>query len=188
MPKLLLPVLLILLVVHWGQAQQNRTPYTSSNAIFINMEGHKGTYDFASRRLMVRYNENTMKMECVLQLGSLVSANDSTPVVMAHEVFFSSRYPDIYIEIDAPVDRINAARGNPLTLNSRVIITIQGIRKEMVTPVTFTPDRNSIAFSSSFDVLFTDMRLKIPAQYVPMLTGRMLFTIHNAHWADIKTR
>ncbi|MHC2993737.1 hypothetical protein OB13_19940 [Pontibacter sp. HJ8] len=188
MPKLLLPVFLILLVAQWAEAQQFRIPYTGNNTILLYVEGHKGTYDFVSGKLLVRYNQNTRRLECLLPLNNLEAANDSTPIVMAHDVFFTSRFPDIFIEIEAPVEKINAAKSNPQTLNSRLFINIQGVIKELVVPVTFTPDRNSISFSSTFEILLDDMRLKIPAKYTPMLTGRILFTIHNARWADIKAR
>ena len=188
MAKFLLSFFLLQLLASWALAQENRTPYTSNNAILINMEGQRGTYDFTSGLLLVRYNENTKRLECLLPLSNLAPANDSTPIVMAQDVFFASRYPEIYIEIEAPVDRINAGKRNPQTLNSRLFINIQGINKELVVPVTFTPGRNTISFSSSFEVLLDDMRIKVPAKYVTMLTGRMLFTIHNARWADLRGR
>ncbi|WP_018478200.1 hypothetical protein [Pontibacter roseus] len=188
MPKVILSflLLLLLLLAPWAEAQQNRTPYTANNTILVNMEGQTGTYDYTSDRLLVRYNKETRNLECLLPLSYLTAANDSTPLVMAHDVFFTSRFPEIYIQIEAPIDRINAGKRSPQTMNSRLFINIQGINKEIVTPVTFTPDRNTISFSSSFEVLLDDMRLTIPAKYVPMLTGRIVFTIHNARWADLR--
>lgn len=188
MTKFLLPVLLVLLAVVSVQAQESRIPYTSNNNILISFEGQGGTYDFASGKMLVRYNENTRRLECLLPLVSLQAANDSTPIAMVHDVFFSSRYPDIYIEIEAPVEQINAGNRSRQTFNSRMYLNIQGINKEIVVPVTFTPDRNMILFSSSFELLLQEMRLKVPARYNSMLTGRILFTIHSARWADLRTR
>lgn len=188
MRRYLLPVLLCLLTVVSVQAQQQRIPYTSNNSIFISLEGDRSTYDFASNRMLVRYNENSRTVECLLPIAMLSPANDSTPIAMAQDVFFSSRFPDIYIEIQAPVEQINAGNRNRQTLNSRVFINIQGTIKETVVPVTFTPDRNMITFSTSFELMLQDMRLKVPARYTSLLTGRMLFTIHSARWADLRTR
>ncbi|MBD1395926.1 hypothetical protein H9Q13_02010 [Pontibacter sp. JH31] len=188
MIKRLLPVLLLLLATWAARAQQNRIPYTSNNTILISMEGEKGTYDFSSGKMLVRYNENTKKLECLLPLSNLLPANDSTPIAMVQEVFFASRYPDIYLEIEAPVEKINAGTRARQTINSRIFINIQGINREMVRPVTFTPDRNMITFSSSFEIRLQDMRLIVPARYTTMLTGRILFTIHNARWADLRSR
>lgn len=188
MIKRLLPALLFLLTTSAALAQQNRIPYTSNNTILISMEGVKGTYDFSSGKMLVRYNENTHKLECLLPIINLLPANDSTPIGMAQDVFFASRYPDIYFEIEAPVEKINAGNRARQTLNSRIFINIQGINREMVTPVTFTPDRNMITFSSSFEIMLQDMQLKVPARYTTMLTGRMLFTIHSARWADLRSR
>jgi hypothetical protein len=188
MIKRLLPALLVLISVISVQAQQTRIPYTSNNNILISLEGPKGTYEFSSGMLLVRYNENTRRVECLLPLSNLLPTNDSTPAVMVQDVFFTSRYPDIYIEIDAPVEKINSGNRSRQSLNTRLYINIQGITREMVTPVTFTPDQNTISFSSSFDIMLQEMRLKVPARYTPLLTGRILFTIHNARWADLKTR
>ncbi|WP_299708344.1 hypothetical protein [uncultured Pontibacter sp.] len=188
MTKHLLPVLLILLTMVSVRAQQHRIPYTSNNSIFVSLEGERSTYDFASNKMLVRYNENTRRLECLLPIAMLLPANDSTPVAMAQDVFFSSRFPDIYFEIEAPVEQINAGNRNRQTLNSRIFINIQGIIKETVVPVTFTPDRNMITFSTSFELMLQSMRLKVPARYTPILTGRILFTIHSARWADLRNR
>jgi hypothetical protein len=188
MIRLLLPAVLTLLLIVPALAQQSRIPYTSNNSVMIALEGTSSTYDFASGKMLVRYNENTRRIECLLPLANLQPANDSTPLVMAEDVFFASRHPDIYIEIDAPVEQINAGNRNRQTINSRMFINIQGIIKETVVPVTFTPDRNMIMFSSSFEIMLQDMRLKVPARYSPLLTGRVMFTIHSARWADLRTR
>lgn len=188
MARYILPVLFLLMMTAQALAQQNRIPYTSNNSVFIMMEGAGGTYDFSSGKMLVRYNENTRRIECLLPLANLQPANDSTPIVMVHDVFFSSRYPDIYIEIEAPIEQINAGNRNRQTHNSRLFINIQGIIKETVVPVTFTPDRNMIIFTSTFDIMLQDMRLKVPARYTPLLTGRILFTINSARWADLNTR
>ncbi|MDX5417917.1 MAG: YceI family protein [Hymenobacteraceae bacterium] len=188
MIKRLLPVILLLLTAGFCLAQQSRIPYTSNNTILISMEGEKGTYDFSSGKMLVRYNENTHKLECLLPISNLLPANDSTPIAMAQDVFFASRYPDIYFEIVAPVEKINAGNRARQTIDSRIFINIQGINREMVTPVTFTPDRNMITFSGNFEIMLQDMRLKVPARYTTMLTGRILFTIRSARWADIQFR
>src|SRR5690606_2261840 len=112
----------------------------------------------------------------------------SSPVAMVQDIFFASRYPELYIEVEAPIEQLNAGKRNRQTLNSRVFINIQGIIKEMVIPVTFTPDRNTITFSTSFELMLQDLRLRVPARYTSRLTGRMLFTIHSARWADIRNR
>ncbi|PKV75769.1 hypothetical protein [Pontibacter ramchanderi] len=188
MIKILLHVLLCFLVALPLQAQQYRIPYTANNSVQISLEGERSTYDFQSTRMLMRYDQNTRKLECLLPIDHLLPANDSSPVAMVQDIFFASRYPELYIEIEAPVEQINAGNRNRQTLNSRVFINIQGIIKEMVVPVTFTPDRNTITFSTSFELMLQDMRLRVPARYTSRLTGRMLFTIHSARWADLRNR
>ncbi|MDO6392298.1 hypothetical protein Q4E40_19340 [Pontibacter sp. BT731] len=186
MIKLLLPVLWFLLMAAPAHAQQYRIPYTANNSMQISLEGERSTYDFQSAKMLVRYNQNTRKIECLLPIENLLPANDSSPVSMVQDIFFASRYPELYIEIEAPIEQINAGSRGKQTLNSRVFITIQGIIKEMVVPVIITPDRNAITFSTSFELMLQDMRLRVPARYTPRLTGRMLFTIHSARWADLR--
>lgn len=188
MTKFLLPVLCIILFAISAQAQQHRIPYTANNSMQVSLEGERNTYDFQSNKMLVRYDQNTRKIECLLPIENLLPANDSSPVAMVQDIFFTSRYPDLYIEIEAPVEQINAGNRNRQTLNSRVFINIQGVIKEMVVPVTFTPDRNMITFSTSFELMLQDLRLRVPARYTSRLTGRMLFTIHSARWADIRNR
>lgn len=188
MIKYLLPVLLLLFIAIPVRAQQTRIPYTANNSIIIELESPEGSYDYQSGHMLVRYDQNTRLLECLLPLENLLPANDSSPVALMQDVFLSSRYPEIYIEIAAPAEQINAGNRNRQTYNARVFIRIQGIIKETVVPVTFTPDRNMITFSTSFDLMLQDMRLRIPARYTTMLTGRVLFTIHSARWADLTTR
>lgn len=184
----LLPVLFALLLAVQAQGQQHQIPYTANNSIQINLEGERSTYDFASSKMLVRYDQTTRKLECLLPIENLLPANDSSPVAMIRDVFFASRYPELFIEIEAPVEQINAGNRNRQTFNSRVFINIQGIVKEMVVPVTFTPDRNMITFSTSIDLMLQDLRLRVPARYTTQLTGRMLITIRSARWADIRNR
>ena len=186
MIKLLLPALIFLLMTAPTLAQQNRTPYTANNSIQISLEGERSTYDFQSVKMLVRYDQNTRKLECLLPIDNLLPANDSSPVSMVQDIFFASRYPQLYIEIEAPIEQINAGNRSRQTLNSRVFINIQGIIKEMVVPVTFTPDRKAITFSTSFELKLQDLRLRVPARYTSRLTGRMLFTVHSARWADLR--
>jgi hypothetical protein len=188
MTKYYLPLLFMILLAVQAQAQQNRIPYTANNTIQITLEGQEGNYDFQSNKMLVRYNENTRMLECLIPLDNLFPSNDSTPIVLAHDVFYMSRFPDLYFEIEAPVEQINAGNRNRTTINSRVFINIQGIIREMVVPVTFTPDRNMITFGTSFELMLQDMRLRVPARYTPMLTGRLLFTIHGARWAELRNR
>lgn len=188
MKQHLLPVLFALLLALQAQAQQHQIPYTANNSIQISLEGDGSTYDFASGKMLVRYDQSTRKIECLLPIENLLPANDSSPVAMVRDVFFASRYPELFIEIEAPVEQINAGNRNRQTFNSRVFINIQGIVKEMVVPVTFTPDRNMITFNTSFDFMLQDLRLRVPARYTSMLTGRMLITIPNARWADLRNR
>ncbi|MBF8965119.1 hypothetical protein I0P70_17860 [Pontibacter sp. FD36] len=188
MTKFLLTVLCILSITASAWAQQHRIPYTANNSMQVSLEGEQNTYDYQSNKMLVRYDQNTRKLECLLPIENLLPANDSSPVAMVQDIFFASRYPDLYIEIEAPIEQINAGNRNRQTLNSRVFINIQGIIKEIVIPVTFTPDRNMITFSTSFELMLQDLRLRVPARYTSRLTGRMLFTIHSARWADIRNR
>lgn len=182
----LLPVFCLVMLANSARAQQHRIPFTANNTIQISLEGERSTYDFQSTKMLVRFDQTTRKLECLLPIENLLPANDSSPVAMVQDIFFASRYPELFVEIEAPIEQINAGNRNRQTLNSRVFINIQGIIKEMVIPVTFTPDRNAITFSTSFELMLQDLRLRVPARYTSRLSGRMLFTIHSARWADLR--
>jgi hypothetical protein len=184
--KLLFCLLFLLTTLPHAAFPQARIAYTSNNTIFITIEGFKSNYDFASKKLLVRYNKETRKLECVLPFNTLVVANDSTQIIMAQDIFYTSRYPDLIIEIEAPVDRINAGDMSVNTKNSRFIMFVQGMPLEMTAPVQFTPDEQAITFSTSFDVLLERYSILVPAKYVPRLTGRIFFTISNARWIDLQ--
>jgi hypothetical protein len=183
--KLLFGLLFLLITLPRAAFSQTSVPYTSNNTIFITIEGFNSNYDFASKKLLVRYNKEIRKLECVLPFNTLVAANDSTPIVMAQDIFYASRFPELIVEIEAPVDRINAGDMSVSTKDSRFIMYVQGIPLEMTAPVQYTPDEKAITFSTSFDVLLERYRIVLPAKYVPRLTGRIFFTISNARWIDL---
>ncbi|MFD2245179.1 hypothetical protein [Pontibacter ruber] len=184
--KLLFCLLFLLMATSPFAFSQSREPFTSNNTIFITIEGFKSNYDFASKNLLVRYNKDTKKLECLLAFSSLIAANDSTPIVMAQDLFYTSRYPELYIEIEAPVEQINARNMAVNTKNSRFVMSLQGVPLEMTVPVQYTPEEQAITFSTSFDVLMERYRLSLPAKYIPRLTGRIFFTISNARWMDMQ--
>ncbi|MDX5418607.1 MAG: hypothetical protein LPK14_04460 [Hymenobacteraceae bacterium] len=187
--QLLLLVLLPLLLVTWQQGlAQTRATYTSTNKVMITLDGVTQPYTYASDELLVRYNRNTQKLECIINVATLHPANDSVPPTMAYDVFFGAKYPDMLIEIDAPVQKINARNLYSETLSKKAAIGLQGVTNQTVIPVMFTPDRNTLLFSTSFDLMLDNFEATIPVKYYPLLTGRIVVTINNARWIGLETR
>jgi len=167
---------------------QTKTAYTSTNKILITLDGIERPYTYASDQLLVRYNRNTQKLECILNLATLYPINKTVPPALAYDVLFGAKYPELLIEIEAPVSKINAGNLYAETLQKKTQISLQGVTNRTVIPITFTPDRNGLFFSTSFELMLDNFQASIPAQYYPLLTGRVVISVTNAQWADIEPR
>ncbi len=187
MPKLLLLLALLLLLNTQAHAQ-SRPVYTGGNNIFITIEGKDNSYEYRSEEMLVRYNENTNRIECVLPIDNFVPANNATPTSMLHDLFYTAKFPELQIEIDAPIEKINAGNLYAQAQDKLIRIFVHGKLKEMNNQVFFTPDERSLMFSTNFDLTFDNMNIAVPAKYIPMLTGRILVTISNARWIDARLR
>lgn len=174
--------LVLLLPLSHGQT---RSTFTNGNSILITIEGNDGPYEFTSQDMLVRYNRNTQKIECILNIDNLLPANDSSPYVMAYDLFFAAKYPEFMIEIDAPEDRINAGNLSILTMDRRTRVFFQDAVQEMITSVAFAPDRRALLFSTDFDMNLENFQVLMPAKYLPVLTGRIKVAIRNARWVDM---
>ncbi|MCC9135999.1 hypothetical protein ACFSKU_16130 [Pontibacter silvestris] len=183
--------LLLFFICHQTQAQSRVSAYTGSNTIIVNLEGKTGPYQYSSKDLLVRYNKATQKIECVLNLGSLYPTNENVPPTMAYDVLYGAKYPDLVLLIDAPAEKANASNNTniyPESLGKKTSISLQGITNQTVIPVLFTPDRNTIFFSTNFDLMLDNFQASIPAKYLPILTGRIQIFINNAKWTDIESQ
>ncbi len=177
--------MLLVQAVAYSQSQQY---YTGGNNIIITLEGTDNRYEYRSEEMLVRYNDDTHKLECVLPIDNLRPANDYSPASMLHDLFYTAKFPELQIEIDAPVEKINAGNLYAEVLNKKIRVLLQGKIKEMNNQVTFTPDKRALMFSTSFELTFNNLNILVPAKYIPMLTGRILVTISNARWADTDLR
>ncbi|ARS35252.1 hypothetical protein CA264_07260 [Pontibacter actiniarum] len=181
-------LLVLLLPGFAASAQQERAPYTGSNRIFIALEGPTSRYEFSSNQMLVRHNKATQKLECILPVATLLPLNDSIPPAMAFEVLFGAKYPQLYINIDAPVQKISAGNLTPETIRRTTSIGLQGVNNETVVPVAFTSENNSLYFSTSFDLMLDNFQASLPIEYAPLLTGRILISIDNARWINLEMR
>ncbi|WP_439883186.1 hypothetical protein ACSX1A_08430 [Pontibacter sp. MBLB2868] len=182
---LMLPLLLLLYAP--ANAQTNAA-YTSDNRVFITFDGITKPYTFTSDQLLVRYNKNTQKIECILDLATLYPAHDTIPPTMAYDVFFGAKYPDLLFYIDAPVEKLNASNLYSETLEKKTTVNIQGVANQTTIPVAFLPERDSFIFSTSFDLMLDNFEASIPIKYFPVLTGRVVITINNARWTMMGLR
>lgn len=183
---LLLPLFLLLCLP--ARAQFENGPYTGSNRIIIALEGPTSRYEFVSQQLLVRYNKNTQQVECMLPVQSLVPLNDSIPANMAYDVLFGARYPQLFINIAAPVEKISSGSLVPETIDRTTSVGLQGVNNETVIPVAFTSENNALFFSTSFDLMLDNFQASLPLEYLPLLTGRVLITIDHARWVNIRSR
>ncbi len=178
-------VMLLLIPCSMGQ---NRSAFTNGNTIILTIEGIDTSYQFSSNEMLVRYNQNSQKLECVLHLNNLTAANNASPLSMAHDVFFAAKYPEFIIEIEAPTEKINAGNLVTETIDKRTSVLFQGMNREQMLPVLFTPEKRAILFSTSFDIMLNNYQIQLPAKYAPMLTGRIMVSIRNAKWFDYVPR
>ncbi|WP_114782304.1 hypothetical protein [Botryobacter ruber] len=176
----------LLLCLYLKTNAQTQASFTSGNTMLLAIESTSGMYEYSSNQLLVRYNEKTKKMECILDVTTLLPANNFSPLVIPQDIFFTAKYPEVLIEIDAPDQNIRAGSAAPQAGKRAAIIYFQGVPIEMTIPVTFTPDARWVLFSTTFDLLLPDYEVTVPAKYLPVLTGRLIFTIRNAHWVPLK--
>ncbi|TXK26976.1 hypothetical protein FVR03_21345 [Pontibacter qinzhouensis] len=138
--------------------------------------------------MLVRYNENTKKIECIINVASLLPVNNFSPAVIPQDIFFVANYPELYIEIDAPEEKINAGNLYTERLNQSIGLSIHNTPVNLMAPVAFTPDKRSLKLATTFEVILPDHRITIPAKYSPMLTGRVRFAIQNARSVEFFPR
>ncbi|WP_347159123.1 hypothetical protein [Pontibacter chitinilyticus] len=181
-------VLIAFLFCHRAVAQTN-TVYTSDNTIFLTLDGVKQPFPFASNALLVNYNKATQKLECRLNVSTLLPVDPAPTPEMAYEVLYAAKYPELYMEIDLPANQINSTNLVNSEPVPRVIrITLQGATNETVVPVAFVRDKGTLVFSTSFDLMLENFQATIPVKYVPLLTGRVLFTIRGARYTNYDAR
>jgi hypothetical protein len=184
---LLSSLILLLFTCRYSMAQSNAV-YTSDNRAFVTLDGLTKPYTFISNQMLVRYNNTTQKLECILDLATLFPTNDSIPTAMAYEVFYGAKYPDLVIYIDAPVERINGSNAYAESLKKKATINLQGVTNQTSVPLMLTPDKNSFIFSTNFDLMLDDFEASVPIKYLPLLSGRVVITINNARWINTVNR
>jgi len=185
---IILLLLLYPLFYQPASAQNERAPYTGNNTIIVALEGIKHRYEFISNQLLVRHNEETHALECVLPIASLVPLNDTIPPGMAYEVLFGAKYPELLISIAAPEPQVSTGRYSPGTTERTTSINMQGVNNETVIPIAFLTDKNTFYFSTNFDLMLGNFQASVPVKYLPLLTGRVLFSIDKAYWYDLGPR
>ncbi|MBC5991377.1 hypothetical protein [Pontibacter cellulosilyticus] len=182
-------LLLLLFTFSFSKSQaQTRANYTSDNRVTVTLYGVTQPYTFTSDEMLVRYNNTTQKLECIINIATLLPANDSTPPTMAYDVFFGAKYPDLLMYIDAPVEKINGSNLFPGNINKTTTINLQGVANQTRIPLALAADRNAIVFNSSFDLWLDNFSASVPVQYFSLLTGRVLITINNAKWVGFDIR
>lgn len=166
---------------------QSNSNYTSDNKVMVKLYGIDQAYTFHSDDLLVRYNKTTQKLECILNIATLVPLNDTIPANMAYDVFFGAKFPDLLLYIDAPIEKINGSNLYPGSINKVTTISLQGISKQTTTPITLMASRNAIVFNTSFDLMLDNFSASVPIEYYKVLTGRIMIAINNAKWTGIDT-
>ncbi|WP_242919539.1 hypothetical protein [Pontibacter liquoris] len=169
-------------------AAQTENTYTSGNTIFLTIEGTKRLFDFSSNKLLVNYNKETQKLECVLDVSSLLPLTDNVPPEMAYEILYGAKFPNLYFEIDLPAAQVKSQDTFLKAIPRVSNINLQGVLSETVIPLVIAPDQQALVFSTNFDLLLQNFQVNLPVKYVPLLTGRLLFTIRNARWTDLTVR
>jgi hypothetical protein len=167
---------------------QSEGNFTGDNRVFLTLDGITRPYTFTSDQLLVRYNKTTQKVECILDIATLYPTEVGTPPTMAYDVLFGAKYPELTLLIDAPVEKLNAKNLYSEILEKKSTISFQGVSNQTTVPVAFTPDKNSFIFSTNFDLMLDDFEASVPIKYMPFLTGRMVITVRNAKWVNLKTR
>ncbi|QCR21821.1 hypothetical protein [Pontibacter sp. SGAir0037] len=171
------------ILINTSQAQTGPA-FTNGNTILISIEGSERNYEFTSQSMLVRYNRNTQKLECILNISTLEAANNASPLSMIQDIFYLARFPELLIEIEAPVEKINAGNLSTETMGRRTRVFFQDVINEQILPILFTPENQALIFSTSFDMLLDQYQVQLPAKYMPMLTGRIMVSIQNARWLD----
>lgn len=179
-----LAITIVYLAISPGATAQTRQPFTGHNLITIVLEGPTARYEFTSRDLLVRYNHNTEQLECTLQIASLDAVTDSIPPNMAYEVLYGAKFPDLVFMIELPKEVVNRNRTFTEPHNRRASVTLQGTTNRTRIPVQLLQDKNSLAFSTSFDLMLDNFQASVPEKYLPFLSGRILINISNARWID----
>lgn len=185
---LLFLVLLYPLLCVQAVAQDERSPYTGNNTIIVALEGVEHRYEFISNQMLVRHNKERHSLECVIPVASLVPLSDTIPPAMAYEVLFGAKYPELLISIAAPVQQSNTGQFNPSSQNRTTTIRLQGVSNETVVPIAILSDKNSFYFSTNFDLMLGNFQASLPVKYLPVLTGRVLFSIDRAYWYNFAQR
>lgn len=187
-PHIILLALLYPLLCLKAVAQEERTPYTGNNSIIVALEGVDQRYEFISNQLLVRHNKARNTLECILPVSTLVPLNDTTPPAMAYEVLFGAKYPELLISIAAPEQQANTGLLNPASANRTTTIILQGVNNETVIPVAILSDKSTFYFSTNFEVMLGNFQASLPIEYLPILTGRVLFSIDKAYWSSLNQR
>lgn len=167
---------------------QSRANYTSDNRVIVTLYGVTQPYTFTSNELLVRYNNTTQKLECILDVATLLPTAPTTPPTMAYDVLFGAKYPDLLLYIDAPVEKVNGSRLNPGSINKTTTVQLQGVANQTTIPLALAADRNAIVFNTSFDLMLDNFSASVPVQYFNLLTGRVMITINNAKWVGFDLR
>ncbi|OKL41680.1 hypothetical protein A3841_11665 [Pontibacter flavimaris] len=168
--------------------QRNRTPYTGSNRVLLTLDGHSAPYEFVSDQMLVRYNKDLQQLECVLSLETLVPLQDTIPQNMAFDVLFGARYPQLYITMAAPERQINAGNLGSETIRRKTAVQLQSVTRDLVVPISFSPESSSLYFSTTLDLWLSDFQASLPVAYLPLLTGRVTITIDRARWMNLTSR
>lgn len=169
-------------------AQLNRGPYTGSNSIMVALEGPLTRYEYGSKQMLVRHNKASQQLELILPVATLLPLNDSVPPSMAYHTLFGAKYPELLINIHMPDQTLDQVRSAASVQNYTVSIQLQGVNNETRIPVAINRQENTIYFSTNFDLMLDNFQGSIPVEYLPLLTGRILISIDNAQWIDLKTR
>ena len=186
MVKNLLFLIFVVLVLALPAMSQTPAPFTTGNSTIVTIGGNTENYEHVSPELLVRYNQNTQNVECVLNVASLRPANLSAPLGLVQDVFFASKYPEFILEFKVPAENVTSERAGVQDLECRASVTFQGITNETVIPVQFTSNKQSLVFSSNFDIMIDNFQGSIPAKYLPILNGRITITIQNAQWTRFR--
>ncbi|WP_187264610.1 hypothetical protein [Pontibacter beigongshangensis] len=179
--------LLLLAVTTLSNAQRHVT-YTNDNSIFITIEGDSSLYEYSTSEMLVRYNENTQKIECIIHVASLLPLNNYSPAVLPQDIFFAANYPELHIQIEAPEEKINAGNLYTERLDRGIGMFIQNMPVNITAPVVFTPDKRSLKLATTFELILPEYSIAIPAKYTSMLTGRVRFAIQNARSVEFFPR
>jgi len=181
--KRLLLLLISCLVFQNLQAQL----YTDKNNITVLIEGHKQHYSYTSDNLLVKLDENTNRLECILTVNTLEPNDNLSDPVIPEDVFYARKYPQFRVVMFLPKELVAANNQDFLTRKDLMVkaqLYFQGLTRDVEVPLQFTSERNYISFNTSFTFSLQDMRALMPQMYMNMLTGLIRVSIVNATWVD----